>query len=110
MSAALEAWLRDHHDPKAFAATPLFRLYGRRWSHWALWSRRKKAAATVGLKNAKLYEGTRHTFATNALAAGANDRALQDFLGHRDPKMTRKYAKLRPAALAQVVDLLDKKR
>jgi integrase len=109
-SAELEEWLTKHRDPKAFGATPLFKnpRTRDRWSHWALWSRWKVAAEAAGVV-AGLYTGTRHTFATAALEAGVGDRALQAFLGHSDPRMTEKYAKLQPNALVRVVDLLKKK-
>jgi len=111
VSSELEEWLKRHYpDPKAFGAQPLFKnpRTRDRWSHWALWSRWKAAAEAVGV-DAGLYTGTRHTFATAALAAGVGDRALQGFLGHSDPRMTEKYAKLQPNALVRVVDLLKKK-
>ena len=65
---------------------------GQRWSHWALWNRWKKACGSAGLpKPVKLYEGTKHTFATEALERTRNERAVRDYLGHADARSTRLY-------------------
>jgi integrase len=76
---------------------------GRRWTHWALRDRWLKAAKSVGLKRARLYEGTKHTMATDAVRRGVSERALQTFLGHADVRSTRRYAKLADEVLISVL-------
>jgi hypothetical protein len=61
-----------------------------------------KAAASVGIPRCRLYEGTKHTMATDAVRRGVSERALQTFLGHTDSRSTRRYARLSEAALVSV--------
>ena len=49
-----------------------------------------------------LYEGTKRTMATDAVRRGLSERALQAFLGHRDVRSTRRYARLSDEALVSV--------
>src|SRR5262245_54472812 len=51
----------------------------------------------VGVE-AGLYEGTKHSFATDANLRGVPERALQSYLGHRDVRSTRLCAARRPGA------------
>lgn len=53
---------------------------------------------TVGL-----YEGTKHSFATDAVARGVPERSLQDYLRHVDLRTTRRYARLSSGALLEVI-------
>jgi site-specific recombinase XerD len=41
-----------------------------------------------------MYEGTRHTLATNALERGATLDVVRAILRHRDRRSTERYAKL----------------
>ena len=50
-----------------------------------------------------LYAGTKHTFATDAVARGVSERALQTFLGHADVRSTRRYARMADGALLDVL-------
>jgi hypothetical protein len=43
-----------------------------------------------------MYEGTKHAFASDAVARGVDLYRLRDFLGHTDARSTEKYAKLAP--------------
>jgi hypothetical protein len=47
-------------------------------------------------KNGITFHSFRHTFATRMAAAGAPLRALQEWLGHRDPKPTEVYRDYAP--------------
>jgi integrase len=76
---------------------------GRRWSHWALRDRWVRAAKSVGLEGARLYEGTKHTMATDAVRRGVTERELQAFLGHKDPRSTRRYTRMSREALIHVL-------
>ncbi len=75
---------------------------GRRWSYWALRDRWVHACREVGV-HVKLYEGTKHTMATDAVRRGVAERALQTFLGHADVRSTRRYAQLSDHALVSVL-------
>ena len=74
-----------------------------RWSHWALRDRWVRAAKSIGLEGVRLYEGTKHTMATDAVRRGVTERELQAFLGHADPRSTRRYARMSREALIHVL-------
>ena len=76
---------------------------GRRWTHCVLRDYWLRAAKSVGLEGVRLYEGTKHTMATDAVRRGVAERALQAFLGHRDARSTRRYARLSDEALVTVL-------
>jgi len=69
----------------------------------------KKAWAEV-TKAAKLPElrwhDLRHDFASQLVMKGAPLYTVQKLLGHSNPKMTQRYAKLAPSTLADAVNLL----
>jgi len=102
LSDAMLQWL-ERHLPIATEA-PLFTNpgTGKRWSHWALRAAWLDACRKAGVK-ARLYEGTKHTFATAAKARGVEDRALRDYLGHTDGRSTERYGKLSTHHLRDVV-------
>ena len=50
-----------------------------------------------------LYEGTKHTMATDAIRRGVPERHLQRFLGHASIESTRRYARLADNALLEVL-------
>ena len=50
-----------------------------------------------------MYEGCKHSFATDAIARGVPERHLQRYLGHSDLKSTRRYALLADSALIDVI-------
>jgi integrase len=92
----LEAWIAKWVASSGrLTGAPLFvnPRTGKRWTHWALRDRWRDAAASVGVPNARLYEGTKHTMATDAVRRGVSERALQAFLGHSDARSTRRYAR-----------------
>ena len=49
--------------------------------------------------DANLYQGTRHSAASQAVNAGTDMRIIQEFLGHKDPRSTARYAHLRTDTL-----------
>lgn len=53
------------------------------------------------------FHDLRHTFASHLTMAGVNQRAVQHLLGHKDPRMTSRYAHLSDAHLNQAVKALD---
>jgi integrase len=76
---------------------------GRRWSHWALRESWLAGCKAAGLPPVPLYEGTKHSFATEALAQGHSIDTLQRYLGHKDRRSTERYAKIQDAALVEIV-------
>ena len=51
----------------------------------------------------------RHHFASWLIMCGASLRTVQILLGHKDIRMTQRYAHLSSQYLKEVVDVLDKK-
>jgi len=54
-----------------------------------VWAKVKAAAGITGLR---LYEATRHSFASQLVNAGVPINAVSDLMGHRSLKMTQRYA------------------
>jgi integrase len=104
LAPAVIEWLREFQPADASADDPLFinPRTGKRLSHWALRDRWVTAAKAAGV-NAGLYEGTKHSFATDALARTGDAWAVQKILGHSDERSSKLYAKLSDRALAAVV-------
>ena len=103
---ALVGWIESQVDGSTrLQRAPLFvnPRTGRRWSHWALRDRWIRAAKSVGIQGVRLYEGTKHTMATDAVRRGVSERALQAFLGHSDARSTRRYARMSDEALVSVL-------
>jgi integrase len=50
-----------------------------------------------------LYEGTKHTMATDAIRRRVPERSLPAYLGHADAASTRRYARLSDQALLEVI-------
>ena len=65
-----------------------------------VWNR---AVERAGLPHIGLYEGTKHTMATDAIRRGVPERHLQRFLGHASVESTRRYARLADNALLEVL-------
>jgi integrase len=102
----LVEWIEREVDRHArLQRAPLFvnPRTGRRWSHWALRDRWIRAAKSEGIEGVRLYEGTKHTMATDAVRRGVSERALQTFLGHSDARSTRRYARMSDEALVSVL-------
>jgi len=55
------------------------------------------------MPHVSLYEGTKHSMATDAIRRGVSERALQRFLGHASVISTRRYARLADNALIEVL-------
>lgn len=64
----------------------------------------KAAVDTAGLKHVKMYAGTRHSFASQAVNRGVPLNLIGDFLGHTNTKTTRRYAHLDVSGLKIVLD------
>ncbi|MBW2362625.1 MAG: tyrosine-type recombinase/integrase [Deltaproteobacteria bacterium] len=102
----LTEWIERHVSATGrLTRSPLFvnPRTGNRWSHWALRDRWVRAAQSLGLEGVRLYEGTKHTMATDAVRRGVTERELQAFLGHSDVRSTRRYARMSREALIHVL-------
>ena len=53
------------------------------------------------------FHDLRHTTGSHLAMAGATEREVAEVLGHKDPKMTRRYTHLVPEHVQRVVDRLD---
>ncbi|MCL4686272.1 site-specific integrase [Myxococcota bacterium] len=110
MDAELQAWIERRVPPERRMRGGLLfenaRGQGpsRRWTPTSLHRHWETACRAVGLTAPiSLYEGTKHTFATNAKRRGVEDRLLQRFLGHRDRRSVERYARLADEALVAVL-------
>jgi integrase len=63
------------------------------------WNEARKKAQVAGIT---LYEGTRHSLASQAVNRGANIYFISKFLGHTNIKQTERYAKLLTEPLKSV--------
>ena len=68
------------------------------------WARKKwnQARSEAGIAPITLYEGTRHSLASQAVNRGVNLYAISKFLGHSNIKQTERYSHLETNALRQV--------
>ena len=73
------------------------------WPHKALQRVWNQALDAAEMPHVTLYEGTKHTMATDAIRRGVPERALQRFLGHASVLSTRRYARLADHALVEVL-------
>lgn len=71
-----------------------------------------KRSFKTALKNAKIsdfkFHDLRHTFASHLVMAGVDLTTIKELLGHKDIKMTLRYAHLAPAHKLKAVEILDK--
>lgn len=66
------------------------------------WTEVTKAAKVPDLR----WHDLRHDFASQLVMAGRSLYEVQALLGHKNPQMTQRYAKLAPGTLADAVDTL----
>lgn len=108
----LATWIEQHVDAAgALVGAPLFvnptgRRDSKRWLSNPLREEWNRAALAVGVQ-VRMYEGTKHTTATEALRAGRRLEDIQAALGHRDRKSTERYARL--AEVTPVGDLFRRR-
>ena len=72
----------------------------------ALYRRYKKAQQRAGLRPLRFHD-LRHTFGTQAIAAGANVHDVQKWMGHRHLSTTMRYVHHRPQH--QAAELLGRR-
>ena len=66
----------------------------------------KGAVRRAGIEDFKFHD-LRHTFASHAIMRGASLKEVQELLGHRDIKMTLRYAHLSQESKRKAVNLLN---
>lgn len=76
---------------------------GNTWTPSSLRRTWRAACKKAGVGDISLYEGCKHSFATDAHARGVPERNLQAILGHADARSTRRYARLQGNALVEVL-------
>jgi len=103
----LERWI-ERHVPRESRLTqrPLFVRPQTQpahpagaWSKSAMTVEWKVACERAGVPHIGLYEGTKHSTATDFLRRGIDERVIQALLGHADVRSTRRYARLADQAL-----------
>ncbi|MHB8158205.1 MAG: tyrosine-type recombinase/integrase [Desulfocucumaceae bacterium] len=97
-SAVLEALRRL---PRSLNGYVFVNRAGRPLSATRIRMQWRYAALAAGL-DIGCYQGTKHSLASQAINRGVPERLLQDFLGHRDPRSTRRYAKTLTKTLKEV--------
>ncbi len=105
-SEALQRWLAAYVDPRdRLRQRPLFPnpRTGRMWAHKSLQRVWREAVEAASLPPISLYEGTKHSMATDAIRRGVSERHLQRFLGHASVESTRRYARLADNAMLEVL-------
>lgn len=73
------------------------------WSKTALGRCWLRACESAVVPTVGLYEGTKHSRATDLLRQGVPERLIQALLGHADLRSTRRYARLADAALVELL-------
>jgi len=102
----LRAWINKHVpaesrlERRALFPNP---NTGGRWVPTSLRRVWHNACAAAGVPHIKLYEGTRHSAATEWKRQGADDRTLQKILGHADRRSVERYARLSDDAVVEVL-------
>ena len=98
---ALEAYLAD----RAATRGPLFTNHrGGRLTPRAIHAIVRRSAVAAGIARRVSPHTLRHTFATHLLDAGADLRAIQEFLGHSRLSTTQRYTHVGADQLMRVYD------
>ena len=80
----------------------VFTFQGKPISQWLASNYWRRCAQKAGVK-INCYEGTRHSFASQAINRGVSERKVGDFLGHKTTVSTRRYAKMKTESLKEVL-------
>ncbi len=65
-----------------------------------------RAVKRAGIEHVRFHD-LRHTFASHLVMKGVDLRTVQELLGHKDLRMTMKYAHLAPDHMRKAVEVLD---
>ena len=66
----------------------------------------RRACKNAGIDDFRLHD-LRHHFASYLTMAGENLQTVQELMGHKDPKMTMRYAHLSSEHKQRAVERLD---
>jgi integrase/recombinase XerD len=104
---ALERYLKDGRPHLVRPDRPERALFvsrrGSRLTRQGFWKLMKKHAETSGLGGVSPHM-LRHAFAAHLVAGGADLRAVQEMLGHKDISATRAYAQMARPSLKSVYE------
>jgi integrase len=92
--------LKGKH-PEAFAFT---NRYGRPFSETKLREAWHKARKKAGIPHITLYQGCRHSIASQAINAGVSLDVISKALGHSTIEMTKRYATMEIEMVRSVID------
>ena len=106
-AALIASRTRRSRSVSCAAGAPLFpnptgRSRSRRWHGNALREEWQRACREVGVR-CQMYEGTKHSFATELVERGVDLGLVQRFLGHADRRSTDHYTHRATAALVAVL-------
>jgi integrase len=68
----------------------------------------REACNELGFKGVNLYQGTRHSLASQAANRGVSEAIIGKMLRHKDPKSTKQYAHYRTSALRLIWSTAEK--
>ena len=107
MPGVLQDWISRHvPGTRRLEDGPLFQnpRSGQRYAPSSLRRIWVRACRVVGIEGVSLYEGTKHSMATDAIRRGVSEPGPPNtFLGHADVRSTRRYARLSDGALVSVL-------
>jgi integrase len=67
----------------------------------------RRALRKAGVERHIRFHDLRHTTGSHLAMTGATEREIGEVLGHKDPKMSRRYSHLSPSHIQGVVDRLN---
>lgn len=80
---------------------------GTPYKKWNIHKKFKKAAREAGIEDFRFHD-LRHCFASWNRQAGVDIDTIADLLGHKDTRMTRRYAHIAPVHLRKAVESLER--
>ncbi len=83
-----------------------FNSQGAKFSGYNIWKAFNDALEKAGIENFRFHD-LRHTFATRLAQAGVDLYKISKLLGHKDIKMTQRYAHHCPDSLRDGVEMLE---
>ncbi|MEE8474522.1 MAG: site-specific integrase [Myxococcota bacterium] len=99
------SWIEKYGIHERIGKVPLF-VHPRTGDRWTATTMRRwwrKASEKAGVPPGRMYEDTKHSFATDAVRRQVPERLLQRYLGHSSVNSTRRYAQLADDALVDVL-------
>jgi len=85
----------------------VFHRGGKPYSPWQVSMAFKRACKRAGITNFRFHD-LRHDFASNLVQRGNDVYVVQQLLGHKDGRMTQRYAHLRLENLRRAVETLER--